>query len=284
MTCFFPCAGAVLKTEGTRAQPTAVAPPPARQLGAAGEPPMPAPGRQGATASPDQVRLRGDPPSGARGSAVARPAGRQAGRQAGRWPRGCPRELLRAALPACGCGRAARTAAPLGASPSPGPSPAPAALGGHAAPPAPAALPAGGEGRSGGQPGAVRAAAGSEHGRVCGCVCEQCVCVCETRCVCIRGQRGSSAWRGAEVLGKRPAVLADGRAGGGGAGTAGHSDTGAPGQRDTGTLERRGGGVSAQHDRRLRAGTAGQGDGGRGAAGPGPLSGCCPAAGRCLGC
>lgn len=82
MTCFFPCAGAVLKTEGTRAQPTAVAPPPARQLGAAGEPPMPAPGRQGATASPDQVRLRGDPPSGARGSAVARPAGRQAGRQA----------------------------------------------------------------------------------------------------------------------------------------------------------------------------------------------------------
>lgn len=75
MTCFFPCGGAVLKTEGTSAQPTAVAPPPARQLGAAGEPPMPAPSRQGAAASPDQVSLRGNPANRPRGSAVEMPVG-----------------------------------------------------------------------------------------------------------------------------------------------------------------------------------------------------------------
>lgn len=78
MTCFFPCGGAVLKTEGTSAQPTAVAPPPARQLGAAGEPPMPAPSRQGATTSPSQVRLGGKPPNRPRSSAVGLPAGQTA--------------------------------------------------------------------------------------------------------------------------------------------------------------------------------------------------------------
>lgn len=97
MTCFFPCGGAALKTEGTSAQPTAVAPPPARQLGAPGEPPVPARGARGAAAPPGQVRpgpARPAPAPGGGGglraggcrrgkphpSGAARPAGRAQGR------------------------------------------------------------------------------------------------------------------------------------------------------------------------------------------------------------
>lgn len=103
MTCFFPCGGAVLKTEGTSAQPTAVAPPPARQLGPAGEPAMPAPSGQGAAASPGQVRLRGDPPNGRRVPAVGLPAGQAAQTKATRETgSGAARgSLLQAAVPAC---------------------------------------------------------------------------------------------------------------------------------------------------------------------------------------
>lgn len=113
VTCFFPCGGAVLKTEGTSAQPTAVAPPPARQLGAPGQPPVPASSGRPAPASPRQVRpglpaLRGAADRRGRGA-----AGETSRGQCGSAPRlGCPAACSPAAAaapaPLRGAGRAGR--------------------------------------------------------------------------------------------------------------------------------------------------------------------------------
>lgn len=251
MTCFFPCAGAALKTEGTRAQPTAVSPPPARQLGAAGEPPMPAPSRQGATASLGQVRLRGDPPSGPRGSAAG-----HAGQADGTGEpalRGCPREPVRAALPACGCGRAARTEAPLGASPSSGAPPAPLAARGRAAPgPRHPCPPAGGTERRPARGGACRGGLRAPGG-VCECACASRACVCVSHGACASGDSAAAApgvgqkfwgrapqcWRGAE-----PAVA-----------RLGQRDIGEPRQRGVGTARQEAAG-RGQRDRERADGLA----------------------------
>lgn len=255
MTCFFPCGGAVLKTEGTSAQPTAVAPPPARQLGAAGEPPMPAPSGRGAAAAPGQVRLGGEPPPG-RG-ARPRGAGAAGKRRSGEGAAGLPGEsLLQAAVPACVRGGAAGTAAPLGASPSPWPPPALPPLGGR--PRAPAR-------RRGGGDGGAAATLSPRRG-----VCVPLPLPASVRVpVCMRGHRGSSAGRRAEVWGQRPALLAGGRAGGGGAGTAGRWGTGTAGYRGGGC--RSGGcrGSGVQRQRGARAGVPGQGVPGQGVPGQG---------------
>lgn len=263
MTCFFPCDGAVLKTEGTRAQPTAIAPPPARQLGAAGEPPMPAPSWQGAAASPGQVRLRGDPPSGARGSAAGRPAG-QAGRADGPGAAGLPAGAGSGRLcPPAGAdpqqdGDSPRSVAFLGTVPSP---PRPWADTQPRRPRHPWPRRGGTErrpARGGACRGGLRA-----PGEVCGCVsvsvCASGACVCASHRACASGDSAAAApGEGQKFWGSAPQCW-----------RAAEPAVAGPGQRDTGTLECRGSGVSGQRHRRLRAGDTGTGGGGRGCSGAG---------------
>lgn len=108
----------MLKTEGTSDQPTAVAPPPARQLGAPGQPPVPASSGRRTPASPRQVRpglpaLRGAADRRGRGAAGEIPHGQRGSAPGLSCPAACSPAAAAASAPLRGARRADRGERPV---------------------------------------------------------------------------------------------------------------------------------------------------------------------------